>query len=400
MMVKKLTVKKGKTPLFLHIDANQLIIKDKNSILYDIDLDKIENIKVERIVNQIKNHTYEVNIKGNFIELAKISLHRTQAFKLQRWLEDVLEQKKKYIFVTDPEVRYRPTVFHPDWIDSIWQVGAIMVILALLCYIFFIGLPGIKHSKTKENDARESYQYFLEEGKRLVELDRLTEGINYLEDAKAAKNTQDVQTLLDAAYLERAEFYFQNKEFVKTLRDLQMIQTPTKKSEQLVASSTRLANSIAFLSTKTIQSIQNLLDNRWDLNWNKTVNQKTGMMEWDGKKYDGNSGIIYSCFVIGRKEDQLAQILLKTELMQKDITTNDGLFEQISQDFLGICSQLTDVKEDQLKINQWFSQWYPKVATSNYQIKEKIADMGFILMSEKGVRFLEINISEEKTPPQ
>lgn len=393
---RKLTVKIDKLPLFLCIQENKLIIKDKQSMLFEIDLDLIEVIKVERIVDQTKRNLYEINIFGNFVELAKISMHRKAAFKIQHWLEQVLEQKKKNILLIDPEIRYRPHLFHSDWIDSIWQFGAVFLILALSAYIFFVGLPGINRGKGKVSEDLQSYQYSFEEGKRLIDLDRLTEGINYLEDARTIKNTVEVQTLLDASYLERAEFYFQNKDYVKSLRDLKMIQKPSIKSEKLISLNMQQVNPIPYFSNKTVQNIQDLLNNRWDLRWAQSKNRETDLMEWSGKKFDGDHGIIFTCNVLGKKEDKIARITFKTELMQKDVQTSYLLFEQISQDFLGTCNQFSDSKENQIQIEKWFSQWYPKVASSNYQIKEKIANMGFILMSEKGVRFLEINISEEK----
>jgi hypothetical protein len=393
---RRLVVKIDRVSLFLCIQENKLIIKDNHSTLFDIDLDLIEVIKVERIVDQTKENLYEINIFGNFIELAKIPMHRKEAFQIQRWLEQILEQKKKNILFIDPEVQYRPHLFHTDWIDSIWQIGAVLLILSLSAYIFFVGLPRINHGKEKASEDLQSYQYFFEEGKRLIDLDRLTEGINYLEDAKNIKNTKEIQALLDTSYLERAEFYFQNKDFVKSLRDLKMIQKTSIKSEKLIALNMQQVNPIPFFSNKTVKNVQELLKNRWDLRWAQTKNREMDLTEWSGKKFDSDHGIIFTCSIFGIKEDQITKIIFKTELMQKDVQASYLLFEQISQDFLAMSIQFPDVKENQVQIEKWFSRWYPKVASSNYQIKEKIANMGFILMGEKGVRFLEINISEEK----
>lgn len=392
-------IKKDKKALFLLINGNTLSIKTKERDLFTIGLDQIETIKVERVINQEKKPSYEVNINGNFVELAKIQLQRTQAWKLKNWLERVIEHKKKYYTASIKEIRYRPHLFKPDWIDSFWQISTILIILCLLGYIVFFGIPGLNKGGRQDSDSKISYEYYFEEGKRLVDLDKLSEGINYLEDAKQIKNSMEVQNLLDAAYLERGEYYFQNNDIQKAAHDLRSIKKQNEKSKKILAKIEQINSPYGYILDQSVSSIQELIKTKRNLRWYKSKNNDTGLLDWNGKQFDAEKGIIFTCLISGANEEQILKIIFKTELMQKDISSSYPTFELLSQDFLGLFYQLPADKENGAKMKLWFNEWFPKVSTSNYQVKQQIADMRLMLMGGKGIRFLEISSSLQKKTP-
>lgn len=394
MYSKRLALRSNRSLLIFDMEDNRLIIKEKKMVLFDIDLDQIEEIRVNRANNQGKRKMFEVSILGPFVELAKISLNQQQSFQLKSWLEKIVEQRKRISF-QDFDMQY-PRVSRHDWLYSIWQIGAVIVIMSLLFYIFFIGLPGLRKKTNLFEEKEQTYEFFLDEGKKYIEQNRLTDGINHLEDAKQIKDTKEIQLLLDAAYLERAEFFYQNKEFQKSWSDIKQVKTSSQKSEKLAAMLEKEVNDKRYMEGAKIQTLKDAMEKNWDLQWNQTMLDNDRFFQWDGKRFDVDLGIIFACQCAGENKDQIKKIWFKSELMQKDLEKDNKTFETISQNFLEYGSQLALTKEDQMKISNWINLWYPKIINSNYQVKEQIAGLKLILMGEKGIRYLEINVTEDK----
>lgn len=69
----------------------------------------------------------------------------------------------------------------------------------------------------------KKYELLIKEGKKLLEEDKITDSIEKFLEAKKLKNTEEVNKLLDAAYFERGEYFYNIGNFEKAKEDLEKV---------------------------------------------------------------------------------------------------------------------------------------------------------------------------------
>lgn len=401
MSKEKFTIKNEKDYLTWFFLSDELILKKQDSVIFSTPLLSIENIKVERLINPQHNSSFELVIEGDCTVLFTIALTRKNAFNVQKWFESNIEKTKTAYWKKrkqDNYHRYRPNFFRLDFIDSYWQVIAIVCIVILLLYIIFM-VPRLNFSQNNQQDKQMAYDFLYKEGTSLIDQDRLTDGINRLEDAKNIKNTEEIQKALDKAYLERAQFYFDSKEYKKARLDIEQIKNRQPAAEKMWDIIERFDNTSPYFEKINVTMIGSLLRSRWNFSFQKETKKDNSNINWTAKIYDIENSIIFQCILSGISEDQINSIYLKSEMMQKDLKENLSNFETISKDFLSICYKIPFNIENQGLIESWFNQWYPKMSSSIYQVNEQISGIEFVLMGEKGVRVVDIKMAEVSKIP-
>jgi len=397
----KLSIKNQNDSLTWMIVTDTLILKNRETNVFSIPLSLIETIKVERSVNHKSPSQFELVIEGGCKILSSIILSRKNAFRTQKWLESNIYKariRQREIKTNGEYHRYRPHLFRKDFLDTFLHVIAYICIVVLLLYIAYM-YPRLSQNQKNQQENQLSYEFLFQEGMKLVELDRLTDGINKLEDAQSLKNTEEVQKAINSAYLERAQFYFDAKEFEKAKRDILQMKIRPSSVEKMLDLIESYGNTSPYFNKINLNQIEKLLGNPWNMPFKKENETEKTKIKWVAKKYDTENGIILNCTITGASIDKIESIVLMSEMMQKDLKENGNNFEVISKEFLGLCTKIPFSIENLGAIEVWFNKWYPKMASSNYQFKEQISGILFQLMGTKGVRVVEIRMAEvTKTP--
>ena len=76
---------------------------------------------------------------------------------------------------------------------------------------------------TEDTQEDSKFNQLFEEGKKLIEEDHLTDGISKLLEAKKIKSNEEINKLLEDAYFERGEYFFNQKEYEKAKADLSKV---------------------------------------------------------------------------------------------------------------------------------------------------------------------------------
>lgn len=272
-----------------------------------------------------------------------------------------------------------------------------LFILLLIVFLIFAGVFVtrfffMKKAPTSPSVVKDpspaEFQKLFDDGLQRIEENHLTDGIHLLLEAKKIKSTPDIEKILNDAYYERGEYFFQNNEFEKAMRDFENMTILTPNAKKMI-DQMKITHS-GTLPGLEVQAFQNQLRESYYLTFGEPKMVSTGNWVIDGQMFDDATQSELSCRLYLKNPQEVYRIVFQTDASNAQIAPQENDFTKLSSNYLSFASTLIRMESDPVKASEWVSKTVPKAKFSYVQFDNIFVNTGFRLYGEQYKRVLEV----------
>ena len=265
-----------------------------------------------------------------------------------------------------------------------------LIIFGIVKIIQKISNPIPAQEPVMQNSVENSdFNSLFNEGVRLIEENHLSAGIEKLLEAKKINTNPELENILNKAYFERGEYFFQNNEFEKALRDFESMIVLTPKAQEMIMQ--MKISSSSCIDNVTVKSLQSLLKESYYLTFQEPKKLSSGNWVIDGAMFDDATKTVLSCRLYIKNPQEIYRVVFETNATDADPKPEDYNFEKLSSNYLSFAGTLFQTDNDPVKASEWIVKTVPKAKLSYVQFDNIFVNMNFRLYGEQYKRVLEVS---------
>lgn len=384
--MKTFTFRSQKRKCRLQLATAETLIAWIGKKQYSIPLQETQAIFFSEILRE--NHrTITIHFEGTQKEFLSLPVHPSDVTSLHRWLLSI--PTISTIVSACPKQLQRKKRVQRNPIFTI--VLSLLLIIAIIVVgrVLFSKPPSQPiHSETSNH--LSEFENLYREGLLLIEENHLTEGIQILLQAKQLNPTPEIDTILNEAYFERGEYFFQNNEFEKAMRDFEKMLVLTPKAQNMIEQM-KITHS-STLPGIEVQEFQNQLRESYYLTFEEPKMVSTGNWVIDGRMFDDDTQSELTCRLYLKNPHEVYRVIFQTDATKSQTLPQDYSFDKLSSNYLSFASTLFRTESDPVKASEWVAKTVSKAKLPYVQFDNIFVNTGFRLYGEQYKRVLEVFI--------
>ena len=329
----------------------------------------------------------DLNIIGSDKEILKISVSYKDAIRIFDLLRSI--DTLSHLLGKKP---HKPPLKNPSKLNvKTLVIIASIILVASLIFIYnrykpfaFQILPSQNNQPVDSTEFKKLY----EKATKLIEKNQLTDGINLLLQAKEINSTPEIDAILNKAYFERGEYFFQNDNYEKAFSDFESMFTLTPQAQEMIDQ--MKINTSDCLPGANAKNIQEMLKESYFLTFNDPRKISSGNWVVDGVMSDDDTNSNLICKIYLKSPQEIYRVVFETDASGADEKPEDYSFEKLSTNFLGFAGTLFKQGSDPVKASEWIVKTVPKAKLSYVQFDNVFVTTCFRLSGEQYKRTLEI----------
>jgi hypothetical protein len=366
-----------------YIPSNAIIVWiGKKQI--SIPLQEIQSIYFSEILRE-RNRTILLHIDGAQKELLAVPVTTSSVAPLHRWLLSIPSLSANVHACPKQLQRVKSSRKNPLFI-------LLLIVFLIIVAIFITRFFSLKKStpppNVVNNPSPTEFQKLFKEGVQCIEENHLTDGIQLLLEAKKIKATPEIEKILNDAYFERGEYFFQNSDFEKAMRDFESMTVLTQNAQKMI-DQMKITHSETLPGIQ-VQAFQNQLRESYYLTFEEPKMVSTGNWVIDGQMFDDATQSELSCRLYLKNPQEVYRIIFQIDASKAQVTPQENDFTKLSSNYLSFASTLFRMESDPVKASEWVSKTVPKAKLPYVQFDNIFVNTGFRLYGEQYKRVLEV----------
>ncbi len=349
-----------------------------------IPLQDIQSIYFSEILREF-NRTILLHVDGAQKKLLEVPVNASSVASLHRWLHSISFISANVYACPKQLQRVRSSRKNPLFFFLL--IVFLIIAGIFITQFFFLKKPS-SPPNVVNNPPPTEFQKLFEEGVQRIEENHLTDGIQLLLEAKKIKTTPEIEKILNDAYFERGEYFFQNNDFEKSMRDFENMTVLTPNAKKMI-DQMKITHS-GTLPGIQVQAFQNQLRESYYLTFGEPKMVSTGNWVIDGQMYDDATQSELSCRLYLKNPQEVYRIVFQTDASNAQIAPQENDFTKLSSNYLSFASTLFRMESDPVKASEWVSKTVPKAKLSYVQFDNIFVNTGFRLYGEQYKRVLEV----------
>jgi hypothetical protein len=384
--MKMFTFRSHKNKCRLQLTSNEALLVWIGKKEITIPLKEVRSIFFSEVLRE-KHRIIHLHIEGSQKEFLAIQVHPSYVIRLHRWLLSVPS--------ISTIVHACPKHLQPTKKLQRNVVFTILLTLLLVVLLFLVGKfvdskPSTPALTNETSESSSEFDTLFKEGTQLIEENHLTAGIDLLLKAKKIKSTPEIDTILNEAYFERGEYFFQNNDFEKAIRDFEKMIVLNPKAQEMIDQMKITHSNV--LPGIQVKEFQRQLRESYHLTFQDPTMVSTGNWVIDGKMFDDDTQSDLTCRLYLKNPYEVYRVVFQADATQSEKRPQDYAFDKLSANYLSFASTLFRTESDPVKASEWIVKTVPKAKLPYVQFDNVFVNTGFRLYGEQYKRVLEVFI--------